>query len=107
MILAANTSVDRKSLGISTHCHNKVSSSQLPGRSSFLGTLRKMTQRKFNTVEGRRRHFSSIIKVVLPHLTCKDGFCGATGELFEYIFQRVFQPGRIMNNSLGPNTLTP
>lgn len=37
MILAANTSVDRKSLGSSAHCHKKVSSRRLCGsRRCFL-----------------------------------------------------------------------
>ena len=53
MILAANTSVDRKSVGTSTHCHNKVSSRRLCGRRSCFfselvtarGTLHNMMQR--------------------------------------------------------------
>lgn len=44
MILAANTSVDRESLEITTHCHSKVSTRQLSGSSSFLGTLHNMMQ---------------------------------------------------------------
>lgn len=44
MILAANTSVDRESLEITPHCHSKVSTRQLSGSSSFLGTLHNMMQ---------------------------------------------------------------
>lgn len=97
---------------------------------SFSGTLRQvMQQGSTSSGDGRRRRrrrrhrhnrFSSIIKVVLPHLTCKAGlyfsffFCGGhrrcLNTSFSHFFFSLFcplQPGRIMNNSLGPNTLTP
>lgn len=101
---AANTSVDRKSLGILAHCHNKVSSRpDCVGRSVVFGTLRQvMQQGSTSSGDGRRRchhrhnRFSSIIKVVLPHLTCKAGlsfsffFCGGHRRCLNTSFSHFF-----------------
>lgn len=104
-----NTSVDRKSPGILAHCHNKVSSRpDRVGRGVVFGTLRQVMQPgSTSSGDGRRRRrrhrhnrFSSIIKVVLPHLTCKAGlsfsfcffFCGGHRRCLNTSFSHFFFP---------------